>query len=121
MHWAETPTGEPPGGVNAQRLEDALRLWAGYFHPHAKSVFERAGAGNRDRTARRAARWLRRAGLHQVSREDIRCEALCQSVNAEGAEEIIERLEAGGLLRSVAKQRTGGRPKRRWEVNPGLR
>jgi hypothetical protein len=122
MHWAETPTGEPPGGVSAQRREDALRLWAGYFHPHAKSVFERAGAGNRDRTARRAARWLRRAGLHQVSREDIRREALCQKVNAEGAEDIMARLEAGGVLRGVPVQINGrGRPLRRWEVNPIFR
>src|SRR5204863_1648170 len=86
MHWAEIPDREQPFDVSPQRLEDARRLWTGYFHPHAKSVFERAGSGGRDRTARRAARWLRRAGLNQVSREDIRRDALRQAISAQDTE-----------------------------------
>jgi len=119
MHWAEIPGRKQPFGVSPQRLEDARRLWTGYFHPHARSVFQRASSGDRDRTARRAARWLRRAGLDRVSREDIRREALCQTVNAADADEVIARLEAGGVLRSLPPQGFG-RPRRRWEVNPEL-
>ena len=122
MHWAEIPDRKQPFDVNPQRLEDARRLWTGYFHPHARSVFERAGSGDRDRVARRAARWLRRAGLHQVSREDIRREALGRSLDAEGTDQVISRLEAGDVLRGIPVQINGrGRPPRRWEINPRLR
>jgi hypothetical protein len=98
-------------------------LWADYFHPHAQSVFQGGGRGDRDGTARRVARWLRRAGLDQVSREDIRRDALCQTVNAEGADQVIARLEAGGVLRSIRAEAVGSRGplRRRWEVNPALR
>ena len=79
------------------------------------------GRGDRDATARRAARWLKRAGLAEVSREDIRREALCQAVNADGADDVIARLEAGGLLRPLALDGNFGRPRRRWQVNPTFR
>ena len=122
MRWAEGPAAdELPDEVSARQLEDAHALWAGYFLPHARSVFQRAGAGDRDRIARRAARWLRRAGLVRVSREDIRCEALSRTVDAEGAEQVIERLEEGGVLRALTTGKGLGRPRRRWEVNPMLR
>ena len=121
MRWAErSDADELPDEVSARQLDDAHALWTGYFLPHARSVFQRAGAVDRDRTARRAARWLRRAGLAQVSREDIRCEALCRTVDAEGAEQVIERLEEGGVLRAIGPAKCLGRPKRRWEVNPAL-
>jgi predicted ArsR family transcriptional regulator len=65
---------------------------------------------------------VRRAGLEQISREDIRREALGRTVDAEGAEHVIARLEAGGVLRCHAAKSDGrGRPRRRWEVNPALR
>jgi hypothetical protein len=120
MHWAQESREEVPGDVGRRRLEDAHALWAGYLLPHAHSVLHRVGAADGDRTARRAARWLRRAGLDRVSREDIRCEALCRSVDAESADQVIERLEAGGVLRTLASAKNHGRPKRRWQVNPGL-
>jgi hypothetical protein len=123
MHWAQESKDEvPQEGVTARRLDEAFALWADYFHPHAVSVFEQAGSGDRDGAARRAARWLRRAGLDQVSREDIRRDALCQTVNAEGAEQVIARLEPGGMLRAIPVHINGrGRPFRRWEVNPIFR
>ncbi len=124
MHWAQESRDKvPPEGVTAERLEEAYALWADYFHPHAQSVFQGGGRGDRDGTARRVARWLRRAGLDRVSREDIRRDALCQTVNAEGAEHVIARLEAGGVLRSIRAEAGGSRGplRRRWEVNPALR
>src|SRR5262249_6123859 len=64
MQWAQESKDEvPEEGVTVQRLEEAQGLWADYFHPHALSVFQGAGRGDRDHAARRAARWLRRAGL----------------------------------------------------------
>ncbi len=63
MHWAQDSKDEvPQEGVTARRLDEAYALWADYFHPHAVSVFQQAGSGDRDGAARRAARWLRRAG-----------------------------------------------------------
>jgi hypothetical protein len=122
MHWAQGSKDEvPPEGVTARRLDEAYALWAGYFHPHAQSVFQGGGGGDRDGTARRVARWLRRAGLDQVSREDIRRDALRRSVDAGGTDQVIERLEAGGVLRALTRRNNFGRPRRRWEVNPALR
>ena len=124
MHWAQDSKDEvPQEGVTAARLEEAYALWADYFHPHAIRVFGQAGSDNRDSTARRVARWLHRAGLAEVSREDIRRDALCQTVNSEGADQVIARLEAGGVLRPLAVQsgERGGPRRRRWEVNPEFR
>ena len=112
MHWAQEfdRTKCRPRASRHERLEEAYALWADYFHPHAQSVFQGGGRGDRDGTARRVARWLRRAGLDQVSREDIRRDALCQTVNAEGAEQVIARLEAGGVLRPLPVQGFGRVP-----------
>jgi hypothetical protein len=57
-----------------------------------------------------------------VSREDIRREALCQMVDAQTAEALIERLETYGALRMLAPEGAalGGPRKRRWRVNPEL-
>ncbi len=66
-------------------------------------------------------RWLRGLDTHQVSREDIRREACRRSIDADAADEVIARLEAGGVLRAVAQGSGVGRPRRRWEVNPSLR
>ena len=68
-----------------------------------------------------AVRWLRAASPEEVSREQIRCEALAYGVDAEGADRVIARLEAGGILRLIRTgDRRPGRPARRWAVNPAL-
>ncbi|HYD04163.1 MAG TPA: hypothetical protein VEC60_00470, partial [Reyranella sp.] len=70
----------------------------------------------------RVGRWLCRMRPPIVSREEVRREALCETVNAETAEIVIERLERYGALRMLPTQTgpAGGRPRRRWEVNPEL-
>jgi len=85
-------------------------------------VFGEAGATGEDRLARRARRWLGRCKLPRVSRQTIRAEALSRSVDARRADEVIERLEAGGVLRALEAERHGSRGpgRRRWEVNPAL-
>lgn len=121
MRWAESETPDVPDGIDACAIDAAWDLWSGFFLPHARRVFTQAGDDGSDRLVRRAARWLRRSRLKMISREDIRREALCQSVNAEAADQVIERLEMAGMVRAVRKQGTGGRPRLRWEVNPELR
>jgi hypothetical protein len=64
-------------------------------------------------------RWLRTHGRTEASREDIRREALGQSLDAEGAEALIGELVRAGWLRPRV-ERTRGRSRRRWDVNPAL-
>ena len=75
-----------------------------------------------ERRAQRVGRWLRRTRPQTVSREEVRREALSQTVDADSAEGCIERLERHGVLRLLAPQpgRGGGPRRRRWEVNPEL-
>jgi hypothetical protein len=125
MQWAETKKEWLPVGV--RHVEAAHELWSDYYLPHALSVFDRSGAGQGDRqgdgAARRVVRWLKRVRPPEISREDVRREALCQSVDADGAEEVLARLEAGGVLRPVAASGSskGGPRRRRWEVHPAVR
>ncbi|HTG24478.1 MAG TPA: hypothetical protein VK681_30905, partial [Reyranella sp.] len=60
----------------------------------------------------------------EISREEVRREALSQRVNAAGADEVILALEQAGVLREVDDDEEypgRGRPARRWQVNPALR
>ena len=121
MQWAEKSKAEwlP---VRAAHIDAAHDLWSGYYLPHAASVFDRAGVMGCERAARRVARWLRRLRAPEISREDVRRQALCQTVNAEGAEDVLARLEAGGLLRPMQATGStkGGPRRRRWLVHPYL-
>jgi uncharacterized protein YjhX (UPF0386 family) len=85
-------------------------------------VFDRGLPADLNRRARRVMRWLKTGGRTEVSREDVRREALAQSVTAEGADLVLYRLTALGILRSVAvvPSPRGGRPARRWQVHPAL-
>lgn len=110
-----------PKGVAERHVTAAHELWSGYFWPHAQAVFGLSGTTEADRLARRATRWLRRTQATEISRQDIRRYALGKTVNAEETDEVIAQLESAGLLRFIDDARpSGGRPRRRWEVNPAL-
>jgi hypothetical protein len=67
--------------------------------------------------------WIRARGATEISREDVRREALSQRVKAAGADEVILALEQAGVLREVDDEEEypgPGRPARRWQVNPAL-
>ena len=93
-----------------------------YFRPHARAVFDQAGATGRDRHLRKTIRWLRSSRTEELSREDVRCVALGRAVDAEGADRVIARLVAGHVLREVRSGSGGrrGRPALRWLVNRSL-
>jgi hypothetical protein len=122
----------PPTVITTQHLCAAWDLWERYYRPHAQAVFERAGPADGDRQgkhkarqhARRVIGWIRARGVKEVSREEVRREALSQRVNAAGADEVILALEQAGVLREVEVEEEDyparGRPARRWQVNPGL-
>ena len=121
----------PPTVITTQHLCAAWDLWERYYRPHAQAVFDRAGPADRARQgqhqarqhARRVIGWIRARGAAEISREEVRREALSQRVNAAGADEVILALEQAGVLREVDDEedyRGRGRPARRWQVNPAL-
>ena len=122
MDWAACDAQEPCTTVEAAHLDRAHALWANYFWPHARAVFGEGPMTLSERRVRRAGRWLRRTRPLTVSREEMRREALGQTVNADTADSVIERLEQHGALRMlpVVKESRRGPRKVRWQVNPEL-
>ena len=133
LDWtANRPNNAPPPSViTAQHLHAAWDLWERYYRPHAQAVFDRAGPADRARQgqhqarqhARRVIGWIRARGAAEISREEVRREALSQRVNAAGADEVILALEQAGVLRELDDEEEDpgpGRPARRWQVNPAL-
>ena len=120
LAWSTNAHIEAPEIVQQTTAQDAVTLWRTYFQPHALAVFGQSGSNDRDRLARRAVRWLRTTGATEVSREQIRTEATGGSVDAEGADRVIARLERGGVLRLLPTPKARHRPARRWAVNPRL-
>ncbi|MBS0527025.1 MAG: DUF3987 domain-containing protein [Proteobacteria bacterium] len=122
LGWSEQGPGMPIPLIGRDALSGAIDLWHGYFWPHARTVFTRAGRTERDREARKVVRWLRQNRLPSVTRQDLRRDALSQSVDAAETDRIALRLEDFGVLRRDEVERDGrGRPLKRWLVNPRLR
>ena len=122
LAWSESGPSEPPGHIGAEQMARGVRLWSDYFRPHARALFQRTVPGERERQARRVVRWLRERGLSEVSREQVRSEALNRSVDAAGAGEVLYRLQSAGIVqqKSYVSPARGGRPPNRWSVNPRL-
>lgn len=122
IEWAAGGAAEPCTTVEERHVERGHALWSDYYWPHAQAVFGAASPSIAERRVRRVGRWLQRMRPPMISREEVRREALGQAVNADIAESVIERLEQYGVLRMLPPQtgRSGGRPRRRWEVNPDL-
>jgi len=70
---------------------------------------------------RKVLRWLRAEKKDRVSIEDVRRDALQQSLNAEATGKLVESLVQAGWLRKapIEKERPGRRA-HRWQVNPLL-
>jgi hypothetical protein len=111
-----------PGHIGREQVEAAAALWTNYFRPHAYAVFGRVMPTTSEDRVRRVARWLKDSGATVISREDIRCRALGRTINAEGAQQVLYRLDVLGFVRpDRADDQAGpGRPARRWQVNPAL-
>ena len=121
LAWSEGPTAHTrPGAIGREPVQRAIALWHDYLRLHARQVFNQAGRSDGDRHARRVVRWLRTTGTAEVSREQIRREALAHAVDAEGADKVIARLARGGILRAAPAPKGRGRPARRWSVNPAV-
>jgi Protein of unknown function (DUF3987) len=122
FEWAmqDQPTPEPPSEISADHVEAAVSLVKGYFWPHTQAALRQIGLSERHINARRALRWIRARGKRQVSREDIRRDALGQRLDADQTASLIDALDRAGWLREIKTESgpKGGRPARRWETNP---
>ena len=103
-------------------VEAASRLWRDYFRLHARAVFDRGAPSNFDHQARRVVRWLKTVGKTEITRTEVRVQALGKTVNAGRAQMLLRHLHAGGIVRpaAYASSRQGGRPPQVWEINPAL-
>ncbi|MFO1079421.1 MAG: DUF3987 domain-containing protein [Reyranellaceae bacterium] len=123
LRWSATspPGAPPPTIIDHETLLAACRLWD-HFRTHARAVLRRAFGVAGDRRVRQVVDWLRLTGASQVSRTEIRREALAQATTAQQTQRLIERLEQAGGLRPVqaVEDRDRGRPSIRWDVNPVL-
>jgi hypothetical protein len=111
-------TALPPKAVTGEVMGSACRLWD-YFRSHARAVLARASPTDAERLMRRVLAWIRIRGVTEISREDVRRDALGQALNAAHAQQVIDSLEHAGFLRKIAHEAEGpGRPPLRWHVNP---
>ena len=127
LDWARRTAGQPilvpePNRIEERFVDAAVRLVRDYFWPHARAALRQIGLSERHANARCALRWIWAHRKAEVSREDIRRDALGQRLDAEQTQQLIDALEKYGFLRSitVAIGPKGGRPARRWQVNPKL-
>jgi len=123
LHWSEHANEPAPRTIDRATVEAACDLWRRYFRPHAETVFGQAGKTDRDRHARKVVRWLKATKPSEVGTRHIRRDALNQTVDVAEAETVIARLEEAGFLRPAPTTTgpLGGRPTKRWHVNPAVR
>ncbi len=121
LAWSGTDAPGLPGHIGREQVEAAATLWSNYFRPHARAVLDHAAPTNSRHRTKRVARWLKEGRVKVVAREDIRRHALARSVDADGADQVLHRLQALGIVRPARETQDGpGRPARRWHVNPAL-
>ena len=108
----------PPAKVSG--IQAGIHLVLEYFWPHtrAAAALRQIGLTDRHSDARQVLRWIRTHGLLEVSREEIRRDALSQRLDAEQTDRLLEFLVKVGFLRKVKQPAGphGGRPTIRWEV-----
>jgi hypothetical protein len=118
LAWAMLNEDEPEEIANEFMIA-AVRLWREYFWPHARAALRQVGLSDKHADARRVLRWLQANRVVEASREDIRRDALSQKLDADKTQELLAALCASGWLRQHT-EKTGGRARHRWTVNPKL-
>jgi len=120
LDWA-MEGGREPQAIEMQFIEAAVRLWRDYLWPHSRAAVRQIGLTDHHAEARRVLRWLKAGNRQEVSREEVRREALTRRFDADQVQTIIDGLVRAGWLREVTAKAGGpGRPARRWNVNPRL-
>ena len=106
-----------PSTIDELFMAAAIRLVKEYFWPHARAALRQIGLSERHANARRVLRWIKANGKEEVSREEVRREALGQSLDADQTQHLLGSLVKAGWLRETTTK-TSGRSRRRWQVNP---
>ena len=119
LDWA-MQGGPIPAEVGAGHMGAAIQLVREYFWPHARASLRQIGLTERHIHARRVLRWIRARGKAELSREEVRREALGQKLDAEQTDGVLEALTRASWVRELEIVSSGGRPARRWQVNPLL-
>ena len=76
--------GNEPDVLQAPTMRAAISLATEYFWPHARSVLRQTRSATGNSEVRRVLRWIRATGASDVTREQIRCDALAKSLNSRG-------------------------------------
>ena len=100
----------------------AIKLVTDYFWPHARACLRLIGLTERHTHAKRVLTWIKAKGTTEVSREDIRRDALGQRLDADQTTDLLASMCVSGWLREEVTPPgpQGGKPVRRWLVNPKL-
>jgi hypothetical protein len=122
VEWALTTDVIKPVAVNKTTMRAAIRLVRDYFWPHARACLRLIGLTEKHTNARRVLLWIRAKGKTEVSREEIRRDALSQRLDANETTALLTALSKSGWLREEVTEPgpQGGKPARRWLVNPKL-
>ena len=121
LPWA-IDGGPEPIAINQAAMASAITLTRDYFWPHARACLRQIGLTERHANARRVLRWLRANRKTEVSREEVRRDALSQRLDANETTELLTSLCNSGWLREKISPSgpQGGKPPRRWLVNQSL-
>jgi hypothetical protein len=121
LPWA-MEGGSEPASIDKSAMSSAIILVRDYFWPHARACLRQIGLTERHTQARRVLRWLKANRRTEVSREDVRREALAQQLDADQTTALLTSLCNSGWLRETIfpSGPRGGKPARRWRVNPLL-
>jgi hypothetical protein len=103
------------GGLEPQAIEEpymaaAIRLWRDYFWPHARAALRQVGLTDRHRNARRVLRWISCKQLLEVSREDVRRDALGPKLGRQRHAGRLEWLGDGWMVAPSLDQDGGPNP-----------
>ncbi len=108
-----------PKTIDEQYMTAAIRLWHEFFWPHACAALRQIGLSDRHKNARRVLRWIKVNGKREVSREEVRREALGQKLDAEQTQQLLDSLAKAGWVKKDTTK-TAGRAIHRWQINPQL-
>jgi hypothetical protein len=122
LEWAWRG-GPEPTEVAASYVTAAIEFLREYFWPHSRAALRQVGLTDRHRDARRTLRWIRGNGKIEVSVKDIRRDALGERLDAQQTLGLLNTLVSSGWLleNTPTSGPKGGKPARRWKVNPRIR
>ena len=114
--------GKEPTEIEDRYIEAAIILVRDYFWQHARACLRQIGLSDRHKDARRVLRWIAANRKNEVTSEGVRRDALSQRLDAADTESLLLGLEKANWVKKVIERpgSRGGRPARRWLVNPAL-